>query len=141
MKSLSRARPVLAIPPTVVALLLASLGDLSCTTGSTTGVSTATFRAYLADSTVTDASCVTVDATQNQLLLTTGSGTAGHMSFTVTPAPAVNDWVLLECTGGSYRDPATGATVVLSADTPYNVTFSISGSTMTFGDGTILTKQ
>lgn len=29
----------------------------------------------------------------------------------------VDDWVLLQCTGGGYRDPATGTTVALSAST------------------------
>jgi hypothetical protein len=85
--------------------------------GGNSVVSTGGFSAYLADSTVANANCVAIDATQNQLLITTGSGGGGHMSFTVTPAPTVNDWVLLECTGGSYRDPATGTTIVLSAGT------------------------
>jgi hypothetical protein len=80
-------------------------------------LSTGSFSAYLADSTVSNADCVAIDATQNQLLITTGSGSGGQMSFTVMPAPTVNDWVRLECTGGSYRDPATGTTLVLSAST------------------------
>ena len=81
MKTLSPVRQVLAIPSAVVTLFLATCGGLSGTTGSTTVASTATFSAYLADSTATNASCVTVDVTQNQLLLATGSGSGGHLSF------------------------------------------------------------
>ena len=114
MKNFRHVRQVLATLPAVFALLLAACGGGARSGGNS---STGSFSAYLADSTVANATCVTIDATQNQLLIANGSGTAGHMSFTVTPAPSVNDWVLLQCTGGSYRDPATGTTIVRSAST------------------------
>ena len=114
MKDFRHVRQVLAIVPAAFALVLAACSGAG---GSNSGVSTGSFSAYLADSTVADADCVAIDATQNQLLITTGSGTGGHMSFTVMPAPTVNDWVRLECTGGSYRDPATGTTIAPSAST------------------------
>src|SRR5665213_1877354 len=115
MKDFRHVRQVLALLPAVSAVLLAACGGGAG--GGGNSESTGSFSAYLADSTVTDADCVAIDATQNQLLITTGSGTGGHMSFTVMPAPTVNDWVRLECTGGSYRDPATGTTIAPSAST------------------------
>jgi len=100
----------------VFVLLLAACSGGGSAGGDGYGLSSGSFSAYLADSTLANADCVAVDATQNQVLITNGSGTDGHVSFTISPAPTVNDWVRLECTGGSYRDPATATTIVASAD-------------------------
>jgi hypothetical protein len=116
MKKLRRVWQAMTMLPAVFAPLLAACGGVG-SSGAGSGLSTGSFSAYLADSTVANADCVAIDATQNQLLITTSSGSGGQMAFAVSPAPTVNDWVRLECTGGSYRDPATGTAVVLSTNT------------------------